>query len=68
MYDIHEIWCVEGSIWKNPQFRLRIEKPGEDCAGGEYPENVLVSLTQNRDSRHRKQLTNLFIGFFVYEV
>lgn len=57
-----------GSVWKNPQFRVKIEKPGEDCAGGEYPENILVSLMQNRENRHRKQNPHLFIGFFVYEV
>ncbi|XP_057183880.1 calpain-1 catalytic subunit-like isoform X2 [Triplophysa rosa] len=56
------------AIWKNPQFRVRIEKPGEDCAGGECPENILVSLMQNHENRRRKQLPHLFIGFFVYEI
>ncbi|XP_056623936.1 calpain-1 catalytic subunit-like [Triplophysa dalaica] len=56
------------TIWKNPQFRVRIEKPSEDCAGGECRENILVSLMQNQENRHRKQLSHLYIGFSVYKI
>ncbi|XP_052009898.1 calpain-1 catalytic subunit-like [Xyrauchen texanus] len=56
------------TFWTNPRFRVRIEKLDKDCARGQCPENILVSLMQNRESRHRKKLPNFFIGFYVYDI
>ncbi|XP_051578860.1 calpain-2 catalytic subunit-like [Myxocyprinus asiaticus] len=56
------------TFWTNPQFRLRIEELDKDCASGKCPENILVSLMQNREIRHRKELPKFSIGFYVYEI
>nr|XP_055029043.1 calpain-1 catalytic subunit-like [Misgurnus anguillicaudatus]XP_055029044.1 calpain-1 catalytic subunit-like [Misgurnus anguillicaudatus] len=56
------------TFWTNPQFRVKIEKTEDDCAVGKCPENILVSLMQYKDNRHRKQFTNLLICFYVFEI
>ncbi|KAL0170488.1 hypothetical protein M9458_035084, partial [Cirrhinus mrigala] len=50
----------------NPQFRVRIEKLDAECASGQCPENILVSLMQIHEKRYRSLVSNYGIGFSVY--
>uniref|UniRef100_A0A8C2IVY4 Zgc:162184 n=1 Tax=Cyprinus carpio TaxID=7962 RepID=A0A8C2IVY4_CYPCA len=60
--------CINNkdSFWTNPQFRVRIEALDEECASGQCRENILVSLMQIHENRHRSLVSNYFIGFSVY--
>lgn len=55
------------SFWKNPQFRVRIEKLDKECSG-QCPENILVSLMQNHEKRNRSEVSNYAIGFNVFAI
>uniref|UniRef100_A0A8C2GTF6 Zgc:162184 n=1 Tax=Cyprinus carpio TaxID=7962 RepID=A0A8C2GTF6_CYPCA len=57
---IHDSFCT------NPQFRVRIEALDEECASGQCPENILVSLMQIQENRYRSLVSNYSIGFDVY--
>ncbi|XP_043119011.1 calpain-2 catalytic subunit-like [Puntigrus tetrazona] len=54
------------TFWTNPQFRIRIEQLDEECASGQCPENILVSLMQLHENRYRSLVSNFSIGFSVY--
>ncbi|XP_052437301.1 calpain-1 catalytic subunit isoform X2 [Carassius gibelio] len=54
------------TYWTNPQFRVRIEKLDEECAKGQCPENILVSLMQKHENRYRSLDSDYPIGFDVY--
>ncbi|XP_052437307.1 calpain-1 catalytic subunit-like [Carassius gibelio] len=56
------------TFWTNPQFRVKIDELNEECARGQRPENILVSLIQNHEKRNRKSQQNLKIGFYVFEI
>ncbi|XP_056101637.1 calpain-1 catalytic subunit-like [Rhinichthys klamathensis goyatoka] len=58
------------TFWKNPQFRVRIEKLSEDCTHEEGAENTLVSLMQNHEKRNRssQKKKNYMIGFYVFKM
>nr|XP_009291546.1 calpain-1 catalytic subunit-like isoform X1 [Danio rerio] len=56
------------TFWKNPQFRVTIDELNEDCASGQRPENILVSLMQNHEKRNRNSQENYDIGFYVFEI
>ncbi|XP_067311191.1 calpain-1 catalytic subunit-like isoform X2 [Pseudorasbora parva] len=57
------------SFWKNPQFRVRIEALDKECAANaQCPENILVSLMQNQEKRHRSDVSNYAIGFSVFAI
>uniref|UniRef100_A0A672NJP2 Calpain-1 catalytic subunit-like n=1 Tax=Sinocyclocheilus grahami TaxID=75366 RepID=A0A672NJP2_SINGR len=60
--------CINNkdSFWTNPQFRVRIEELDEECASGQCPENILVSLMQIHENRYRSLVSNYSIGFSVY--
>ncbi|XP_052001093.1 calpain-1 catalytic subunit-like isoform X2 [Xyrauchen texanus] len=55
--------CINNrdTFWTNPQFRVRIS---EDSA----TENILVSLMQKHEDRHRSLNSNYAIGFSVYAI
>ncbi len=57
--------CVLETFWTNPQFRVRIEEIDKECASGQCPENILVSLMQKHENRYRSLVSNYFIGFSV---
>uniref|UniRef100_A0A672NB30 Calpain-1 catalytic subunit-like n=1 Tax=Sinocyclocheilus grahami TaxID=75366 RepID=A0A672NB30_SINGR len=54
------------TFWTNPQFRVRIEELDEECASGQCPENILVSLMQIHENRYRSLVSNYAIGFSVF--
>ncbi|XP_052009947.1 calpain-1 catalytic subunit [Xyrauchen texanus] len=58
-------WVAGTSVgerfWKNPQFRVRIDECNEEGA-----DNILVSLMQNHEMRHRHAKKDYTIGFFVF--
>uniref|UniRef100_A0A671QVC6 Calpain-1 catalytic subunit-like n=1 Tax=Sinocyclocheilus anshuiensis TaxID=1608454 RepID=A0A671QVC6_9TELE len=60
--------CINNkdSFWTNPQFRVRIEELDEECASGQCPENILVSLMQIHENRYRSLVSNYSTGFSVY--
>ncbi|KAL1258144.1 hypothetical protein QQF64_011388 [Cirrhinus molitorella] len=60
--------CINNkeSFWTNPQFRVRIEELDAECASGQCPENILVSLMQIHENRYRSLVSNYGIGFSVY--
>ncbi|XP_073683668.1 calpain-1 catalytic subunit-like [Garra rufa] len=62
--------CINNkeSFWTNPQFRVRIEELDAECASGQCPENILVSLMQIHENRYRSLVSNYSIGFSVYLV
>ncbi|RXN11317.1 calpain-1 catalytic subunit-like protein [Labeo rohita] len=49
---------------KNPQFWLRISELDKACEQGQ--KNVLVSLIQTPDKRHRRRAAHHGIGFYVF--
>jgi len=51
----------------NPQFRVKIEELDKECSG-QCPENILVSLMQNHEKRNRSEVSNHYIGFYVFAV
>ncbi|XP_068194584.1 calpain-8-like isoform X2 [Antennarius striatus] len=53
------------TFWTNPQYQVKIE--GEH-SGKPSEKNVLLSLMQKPDKRHRGLFQNRHIGFSVYEV
>ncbi|XP_038584747.1 calpain-1 catalytic subunit-like [Micropterus salmoides] len=59
--------CINNrdSFWTNPQYRVKIE--GEH-SGKDGEKNMLVSLMQKPDKRHRRLIKTLHIGFSVYKV
>ncbi|XP_076017094.1 calpain-2 catalytic subunit-like [Genypterus blacodes] len=56
------------SFWINPQFRIKIGKVLGERAETHNDGNMLVSLMQKPDKRNRRQVKNLYIGFYVFEV
>ncbi|TRY86943.1 hypothetical protein DNTS_002871 [Danionella cerebrum] len=54
------------TFWTNPQFRVRVEALDKECSSGVCPENIMVSLLQNQESRFRSQANNRAIGFSVF--
>ncbi|XP_016099419.1 calpain-2 catalytic subunit-like [Sinocyclocheilus grahami] len=56
------------TFWTNSQFRVKIDELNEECASGQRPENILVSLMQNHEKRHRNSQDNFNIGFYVFEI
>ncbi|XP_016406731.1 calpain-2 catalytic subunit-like [Sinocyclocheilus rhinocerous] len=56
------------TFWTNPQFRVKLDELDEECASGQRPENILVSLMQNHEKRNRKSQDNFYIGFYVFEI
>uniref|UniRef100_A0A671QVJ0 Si:ch211-202f3.4 n=1 Tax=Sinocyclocheilus anshuiensis TaxID=1608454 RepID=A0A671QVJ0_9TELE len=56
------------TFWTNSQFRVKIDELNEECASGQRPENILVSLMQNHEKRHRNSQDNFNIGFYVFEM
>ncbi len=56
------------TFWTNPQFRVKIDELNDECASGQRPENILVSLIQNHEKRNRNSQENVNIGFYVFEV
>ncbi len=66
-----KVWfkeCLVDSFWTNPQFRVRIEELDKECASGQCPENILVSLMQIHENRYRSLVSNYYFGFNVYLV
>ncbi|XP_058243679.1 calpain-2 catalytic subunit-like isoform X1 [Hemibagrus wyckioides] len=55
------------SFWKNPQYRVKISAGETDRAEGQGL-NLLVSLMQKPNSRHRHHVQNHNIGFSVFAV
>ncbi|XP_037602486.1 calpain-1 catalytic subunit-like isoform X2 [Sebastes umbrosus] len=53
------------SFWTNPQYRVKIDC---ECLEKEGEKNVLISLMQKSDKRHRRLVENLHIGICVFEV
>ncbi|XP_016406732.1 calpain-1 catalytic subunit-like [Sinocyclocheilus rhinocerous] len=60
--------CNKETFWTNPQFRIRIEVLDEECARGQCPENILVSLMQKHENRYRSLVSNYSIGFSVFAI
>ncbi|XP_050988469.1 calpain-1 catalytic subunit [Labeo rohita] len=58
----------ENLFWMNPQFRVRIEELDAECASGQCPENILVSLMQIHEKRYRSLVSTYSIGFSVYRI
>ncbi|XP_050989585.1 calpain-2 catalytic subunit-like [Labeo rohita] len=56
------------TFWTNPQFRVEINELNEECARGQSPENILVSLMQNHEKRNRNSQDHFNIGFYVFEI
>uniref|UniRef100_A0A672ND13 Si:ch211-202f3.3 n=1 Tax=Sinocyclocheilus grahami TaxID=75366 RepID=A0A672ND13_SINGR len=54
----------EDTFCKNPQFWLRINEIDKACEQGQN--NVLVSLIQKPDKRHRRRVAHHGIGFYVF--
>ncbi|XP_053565352.1 calpain-14-like [Bombina bombina] len=55
------------TYWKNPQYRLKILK-GDDMEKCTNTCNVLVSLLQKQNHRHRNQSPPLYIGLSIFMV
>ncbi|XP_053316695.1 calpain-14 [Spea bombifrons] len=55
------------TFWKNPQYRLKILK-GDDMEKYTNSCNVLVSLLQKQNHKHRNQSPPLFIGLSIFMV
>ncbi|KAK3571582.1 hypothetical protein QTP86_014551, partial [Hemibagrus guttatus] len=55
------------SFWKNPQFLVKISAGETDSPEGQGL-NLLVSLIQKPNSRHRRHVQNHHIGFSVFAV
>lgn len=60
--------CMNHSdtFYKNPQFWLRVNEIDKACEQGQN--NVLVSLIQKPDKRHRRRAAHHGIGFYVFAV
>ncbi|XP_058605564.1 calpain-1 catalytic subunit-like [Onychostoma macrolepis] len=56
----------EDSFCKNPQFWLRINDFDKGCEQGQN--NVLVTLIQKPDKRHRRRAAHHGIGFYVFAI
>ncbi|XP_020783915.2 calpain-1 catalytic subunit-like [Boleophthalmus pectinirostris] len=56
------------SFWKNPQYRVKIDKLLDKCAVNQGENNMLVSLMQKPNKRNRRQVKNLYIGFSIFAV
>ncbi|XP_016099416.1 calpain-1 catalytic subunit-like isoform X2 [Sinocyclocheilus grahami] len=56
----------EDTFCKNPQFWLRINEIDKACEQGQN--NVLVSLIQKPDKRHRRRVAHHGIGFYVFAI
>ncbi|MEE6473675.1 hypothetical protein FKM82_010135 [Ascaphus truei] len=54
------------SFWKNPQYRLKILK-GDDMEKCTNSCNVMVSLLQKQNHRHRNQSPPLYIGLCIFQ-
>ncbi|XP_030638741.1 calpain-1 catalytic subunit-like [Chanos chanos] len=54
------------SFWKNPQYCVRLTKMDDDST--DKDPNILVSLMQKSDKRHRHLAAYFHIGFSIYEV
>ncbi|XP_071996085.1 calpain-14 [Engystomops pustulosus] len=55
------------SYWKNPQYRLKILL-GDDMEKCTNSCNVLVSLLQKQNHKHRNQSPPLYIGISIFKV
>uniref|UniRef100_A0A8C5PFA4 Calpain 14 n=1 Tax=Leptobrachium leishanense TaxID=445787 RepID=A0A8C5PFA4_9ANUR len=55
------------TYWRNPQYRLKILK-GDDMEKNAVSCDVLVSLLQKQNSKHRNQSPPLFIGMSIFPV
>ncbi|XP_063297601.1 calpain-14-like [Pelobates fuscus] len=53
--------------WKNPQYRLKIFH-GDDMEKSTNSCDVLVSLLQKQNNKHRNQSPPLFIGLSIFKV
>ncbi|XP_042357411.1 calpain-9-like [Plectropomus leopardus] len=53
------------SFWTNPQYRVKIDREYSEKDG---EKNVLISLMQKSDKRHRHLAKNLHIGLYIFEV
>lgn len=60
--------CLSDSFWTNPQYRVKIDKLLSECSTKQGEKNMLVSLMQKPDKRHRRLIKTLHIGFSVYKV
>uniref|UniRef100_A0A672NB20 Si:ch211-202f3.3 n=1 Tax=Sinocyclocheilus grahami TaxID=75366 RepID=A0A672NB20_SINGR len=60
----HGSWVSGNTFCKNPQFWLRINEIDKACEQGQN--NVLVSLIQKPDKRHRRRVAHHGIGFYVF--
>ncbi|KAM4695087.1 calpain-14-like [Discoglossus pictus] len=54
------------TYWKNPQYRLKILK-GDDMEKFTNSCNVLVSLLQKQNNRHRNQSRPMYIGLSIFQ-
>ncbi|KAM3594114.1 uncharacterized protein V6R79_002521 [Siganus canaliculatus] len=52
------------SFWTNPQYRIKVEGENSEKTA---TKNVLLSLMQKSDKRHRHLTQNFHIGFSVFE-
>ncbi len=57
---------IVDTFCKNPQFWLRINEFDKACEQGQN--NVLVTLIQKPDKRHRRRAAHHGIGFYVFAV
>ncbi|XP_075720739.1 calpain-14-like [Rhinoderma darwinii] len=55
------------SYWKNPQYRLKIQV-GDNMEKHTNSCNVLVSLLQKQNHKHRNQSPPLYIGISIFKV
>ncbi|KAM8833172.1 calpain-1 catalytic subunit-like [Synchiropus picturatus] len=56
------------TFWTNPQYRVTITRLTDECVERQDEKNMLVSLMQKPDKRHRSLVENLHIGFCIFEV
>ncbi|XP_029930451.1 calpain-1 catalytic subunit-like [Myripristis murdjan] len=56
------------SFWINPQYRVKVVDSHDECAEKQEGVSFLVSLMQKPDKRNRRLVTNLYIGFYIFEV
>ncbi|XP_068195150.1 calpain-1 catalytic subunit-like [Antennarius striatus] len=62
--------CINNkdSFWKNPQYRVKIDRLKDECSSAQGKYNMLVSLMQKPDKRNRRLVKNLYIGFSIFEL
>ncbi|XP_030643234.1 calpain-1 catalytic subunit-like [Chanos chanos] len=56
------------TFWTNPQYYIKLDKLDDHCEETQGQKNILVTLMQKPDKRNRRLVSNLHIGFSIFQV